>query len=298
VLGLLARSEAVCNLPAQSGPVIAPAAGSVPARVPLLVGSVSTTTISISTCAGTVKNIPHTGNTIVNNPPSGTFHTNTVCLVVKKDWRIQHIKNILVSVYCLTETVQQQYIVRVTGIHYLFSLNTEKIIEKMEDENAVQNRIQQSVNKMFEELDMKKFRAFKQTIFMSIAKCYDNRSAPSSAVDQCTRKILLIVLFESVWLMTLSLCAERYSQHLQALDGIVQQELGNYQQRIQRGFMDCSDAASDKFPDHASNPASAEKARQHMLQCASGCADKYIGLLKPIQAKIESEVDELARRAK
>lgn len=96
----------------------------------------------------------------------------------------------------------------------------------------------------------------------------------------------------------LACCVERYGQQIQILEQIIQQELGTYQNRLQRCFADCSDAASDKFPDHATNPAASEKARQFMLSGASQCADKHIAMLKGVQAKIESDLDELVKRSK
>jgi hypothetical protein len=85
---------------------------------------------------------------------------------------------------------------------------------------------------------------------------------------------------------------------MQMLDQIVQQEIGNYEQRVQRCFMDCSDAASDKYPTHGTDPAQAEKARQHMLSGASACADKHVALLKSVQVKIEGDIDQLTQRLK
>jgi hypothetical protein len=65
----------------------------------------------------------------------------------------------------------------------------------MEDENAVQSRIQNAVTRMIDEIDMKKMRSFKQNIFLNIAKCYDNKTAPSSSVDQCARKFCCASLY-------------------------------------------------------------------------------------------------------
>ena len=77
------------------------------------------------------------------------------------------------------------------------------------------------------------------------------------------------------------------------LDQVIQTELGHFENRLQRCFVDCQDNARDKFPEMTSNQAQHEKARTFVLAGANGCADKHIALLKSVQAKIEADLDKI-----
>ena len=82
---------------------------------------------------------------------------------------------------------------------------------------------------------------------------------------------------------------------MKVVQQIVQNEMNQFQNRVQRCAMDCSDAIQDEYPNLSSTSPSVAKAQQKLNSCMNTCADKHIALLKGISAKIESDIDKIAK---
>lgn len=105
-----------------------------------------------------------------------------------------------------------------------------------------------------------------------MAACFDNKNATTAQIDACLANS---------------------SRFVQASQQVIQSEMNQFQNRLQRCVMDCEDAARDKFPNLEKNPGQLDKAQAHMLSGMSSCVDKHIALLKSVKQKIESDMDKM-----
>lgn len=78
----------------------------------------------------------------------------------------------------------------------------------------------------------------------------------------------------------------------------IQNEMNQFQGRIQRCSMDCEDRARDKFPSINANSSTREKENfeKEIMSCMTLCVDKHIALLKTISVKIEGDLDRIASK--
>lgn len=109
-------------------------------------------------------------------------------------------------------------------------------------------------------------------------KCYDNNSASDEQVAQCEQN-----------------CAS----YTQAYKQVFENEMNSFQNRLQRGVMDCQDAAQDRLTDEIrANPHNmvAIQAQADMDKCVSAIVDKHIAMLPSLQKKIESQIDQFSKR--
>jgi hypothetical protein len=86
---------------------------------------------------------------------------------------------------------------------------------------------------------------------------------------------------------------EKHSRMLQSLDHIIQNEMGIFENRLQRCFSDCQDSARDKFPEMERNQSQHDAARAFVLKAADMCADDHVRKLSSVQSKIESELKKI-----
>lgn len=84
---------------------------------------------------------------------------------------------------------------------------------------------------------------------------------------------------------------ENASRPVQVVESIIQSEMQQFQDRLHRCVKDCEDSAKDRYPDLGTNSSSMQKAQQFALSCTSSCVDKHVALLKPLQLKLEAEID-------
>ena len=86
-------------------------------------------------------------------------------------------------------------------------------------------------------------------------------------------------------------CVSRASQPMQHVGQIVQNEMNQFQNRLERCSVACQDEAQDIFRKN-DNQAAAEKA---MMKCMSQCVDKHIKLIPDIQANLERSIDKVQK---
>ncbi len=90
-------------------------------------------------------------------------------------------------------------------------------------------------------------------------------------------------------------CANRCSVPVQNIQIVIQNEMNSFQSRVNRCAQQCSDDVNDKYGDASNSAANQEAAQKMMHNCALGCVDRHIALLKSVQAKIEKDIDQIAK---
>lgn len=106
---------------------------------------------------------------------------------------------------------------------------------------------------------------------MKIAECYGNKSASADEVEGC---------------------AQNCSNTMRHVQSIVQNELNQFQGRIERCTMQCQDEANGAVSYGGSTPEAAQAA---MLKCATKCVDTHVAMLRSIQAKLERDIDSVPK---
>lgn len=115
------------------------------------------------------------------------------------------------------------------------------------------------------------FRPLQKCAYLKMAKCFDDPSASSQQIQSCLGSA---------------------GAPVNAAQNIIQGEMNQFQNRLQRCSMDCQDIATDKFSNQSS-PSDREKFEREVLGCMQSCVDKHITLLKNMGAKLESEIDRI-----
>ncbi|XP_070541172.1 protein FAM136A-like [Ptychodera flava] len=131
---------------------------------------------------------------------------------------------------------------------------------------AIQARVENAVKKSVEELDREHLRKMQANMYKCCTKCCET---PSYTMEGAQR------------------CIEQCSLPLQQAQTYVQNELGEFQDRLQRCAMQCQDDLKDLVARGNTNEA---MMRSHLEQCLSKCADKHIGILPAMMARMKDTI--------
>lgn len=86
-------------------------------------------------------------------------------------------------------------------------------------------------------------------------------------------------------------CAQNCQRNFQMSQSIMQQEVNQFQERLNRSMMQCQDEARDLMtPDIQSNPNQMRKIEDKIVKCMSKTVDHHIGLLKPLKKRIADQL--------
>ncbi|KAJ1422797.1 hypothetical protein B484DRAFT_452189 [Ochromonadaceae sp. CCMP2298] len=136
---------------------------------------------------------------------------------------------------------------------------------------AKQAQLQTSVNDMMDKIDQTKLRPMQRTTYLKMAECYNSKSASANGIQECVQKA---------------------STPSNTINQLIQQEMSQFQDRLQRCSMNCRDETKDKYPNPSGNP----EAEKMITNCLGVCADKHIDMLKSIRYNLEQKVDEVTKR--
>jgi hypothetical protein len=103
-----------------------------------------------------------------------------------------------------------------------------------------------------------------------MAACYDRKNASAQEIQNCVQGC---------------------NRKVEVVHNIIQNEMGQLQNRLERCSMNCQDEVRDKMAGKDNTPANMELAEKHAMNCTGQCVDKHIALLKSIQYKIESDIN-------
>ncbi|XP_077992897.1 protein FAM136A-like [Glandiceps talaboti] len=130
--------------------------------------------------------------------------------------------------------------------------------------DAVQARVENAVKTSVEQLDREHLRKMQATMYSCCANCCNT---PSYSMDEAQR------------------CIEKCSVPLQQAQTYVQNELGDFQDRLQRCAMQCQDELKDFA---ARGNVDEVMMRRQVEQCLNKCADKHIALLPSMMKRIKN----------
>lgn len=125
---------------------------------------------------------------------------------------------------------------------------------------------------MLLQIEVEKLRPLQRNMYLKLAECYNSKTASSNEIQNCEH---------------------RHSAPMQVVQQVMQHEMGQLQDRLQRCSMACQDEVRDKYPNVSGpNPAADAMAER----CLINCADKHIAMLKSIKYNIDTKIDEVAKR--
>ena len=108
-----------------------------------------------------------------------------------------------------------------------------------------------------------------------MAACYDVRGASGQDIQNCVQGT---------------------NRRMEAIHNIIQNEMGQLQNRLERCSMGCQDEVRDKMAGKDNTPANMAAAEKVALDCTTSCVDKHIALLKSVQYKIETDIKTATER--
>ncbi|GMF23436.1 unnamed protein product [Phytophthora lilii] len=138
------------------------------------------------------------------------------------------------------------------------------------------NKLQEAVTRMVDRLDRPILRGMQRDGYLCAAKVFENKSWSSEQ---------------------LAAAVERCQMPTQQINQFMQQEMQNFQNRIQRCAQDCQDKAQDALPAGGSpSEKQIARAQQDMDKCVGRCVDSHISLLPNISSRIEQAVAQLKQQ--
>jgi len=131
-------------------------------------------------------------------------------------------------------------------------------------------RMQHAVESSLNNLDKELLRPMRKEAFLCSAKCCDT-AATSEQLQACVQN-----------------CQGRISGSEQMISG----ELEQFQNRLQRCAMACSDAAQDRFPSDPAKqtPELVSSLQREVENCANKCVDTHIASLGNMTDRIKSSI--------
>ncbi|XP_054715929.1 protein FAM136A-like [Uloborus diversus] len=126
-------------------------------------------------------------------------------------------------------------------------------------------RVKEAINSMLEEIDSSCMRKMQGNMHKCAANCCDN---PSASMEEVHR------------------CIESCSSTITDAQNFLQNELTNYQDRIQRCVMQCQDNIRDKIT-ASTTEAEVSGFKKDFEQCVVKCADTHIALIPSMLKRIK-----------
>jgi hypothetical protein len=156
-------------------------------------------------------------------------------------------------------------------IHILFIPPTT-IVDHTMDMDAKQEHLQQSVDATIDSIDKQHFRSIRKTSFLCSATCCDTSSTH----------------------MKLNECVNTCEQRMINAESILQQELNQFQQRLQRCALSCRDNVMAKV--NTASPPNENQMKEFQSavdKCVSTCIDESISSLGPLKKRVDGELAKL-----
>ena len=119
----------------------------------------------------------------------------------------------------------------------------------MDGEQANRN-LQTAVDAMILSLEQNRMRPMQKKTYLAMAACYDSKNSSPQQINACLQNC---------------------SQAVQLSQQVIQNEMNQFQNRLQRCAADCDDSIRDKFPD-LSDQSKMDKAQGQMNSCLNTCA--------------------------
>mmetsp|Transcript_2017 Transcript_2017/g.4327 ORF Transcript_2017/g.4327 Transcript_2017/m.4327 type:complete len:153 (-) Transcript_2017:420-878(-) len=136
--------------------------------------------------------------------------------------------------------------------------------------NALNAKMEGEASKMLDEVERNWMRKVARQSFACAVKCYDKAgtSGPAESLESCTRN-----------------CQAPYQQS----SNLVQQEVAQFQNRLNRNMQECQEKARDLITPGIENDSYAmSKVETALITCMEKQVNEHIKLLQPMKARITS----------
>lgn len=150
-----------------------------------------------------------------------------------------------------------------------FKMASEELQVKAQQLNT---RVENEAQSTLDDIERNLLRPIARKAYACVVKCYDDAGSKgkSEAIENCSRQ-----------------CQAPYEYAHQ----VVQHEVGNFQQRLQRAMMLCNDEASAMItPSMANDPKQMKKVEDTVLACITKVVDDHVKQLKPMKQRIDSQL--------
>ncbi|GFO13459.1 protein fam136a [Plakobranchus ocellatus] len=130
--------------------------------------------------------------------------------------------------------------------------------------DGAQARVQEAISKMVNSLDKGCLRKMQVDMYQCSAKCCENASASLEDVQNCI---------------------DACSKDVNKAQAYLQNEIENFQNRLQRCAMSCQDKLRDEMPAKPSDK-DVEKGRLGLEKCVIECADSHVEYIPGLTKKM------------
>lgn len=143
--------------------------------------------------------------------------------------------------------------------------------------NALNSRMEGEAKKSIDEIERALLRPIARKAYACVVKCYDDagQKGPSEQIERCSRQ-----------------CQVPF----QYANNILQQEIGQFQNRLNRAMMQCNDEASAMITPAVQNDArKMQQVEDTVIHCITKTVDHHIKQLSPMKQRIEAGIKEVAK---
>jgi hypothetical protein len=137
----------------------------------------------------------------------------------------------------------------------------------------IQARLSQAVDKMMGEIYDSKLKKFQQKMHLTMADCYAKHDLGNDLQE----------------------CLHGPQQKMQIPQQVIQNEMKVFQDRLSRCVQACSDDVQDSFGQTEASASTEAKAKQQMMKCCNGCADKLLTTIPNLKSSITKTIDQYAK---
>jgi len=134
----------------------------------------------------------------------------------------------------------------------------------------LQSRLQSQTEEMLEEVEYTKLRPMRKEAFLNMAKCCDGPLSREA--------------FQG--------CLQRAGHAEERAQGVLQQEVNIFQDRLQRAVAACQDEVRDR------GLTNQDRISAHFDRCLCKVLDKHIAMVPTIQKRILQSIDAIANAPK
>ena len=138
--------------------------------------------------------------------------------------------------------------------------------------NQLTSKVEGDLTNLVDEIERLQLRPMGRQMYSCIVSCYDKagKNGRKEQIEQCAQQ-----------------CQIPYQQ----AQAVTQQEIGNFQNRLQNGMMQCqNDAQAMVTPDMQGNDKKMKQVEDNLMKCIEGAVGKSKMEMGPMKQRIESRM--------
>ena len=121
------------------------------------------------------------------------------------------------------------------------------------DGEQLNRKLQSAVDDTIKSIEIGKMRPMQKKTYLAMAACFNNINSSSQQIESCM---------------------EASSRGVKISQQIIQNEMNQFQARLQRCVADCEDTVRDQNP-NLTDPTKVERAQGQMNVCMGSCVGDY-----------------------